>query len=103
MVNFDNHWKLFELVCYPCAVKYDYFVNVDHLGEEINFIMDKITNGKVQLDIENRKDGTNRQRRKVQLLRKSGISEDLFRKVSSIYKNDYEIFGFQYPDNIYFV
>ena len=101
VVQYDNHWKPMELFCYPCAVKYDYFVNIDHLGEEINFIMDKITNGRFHLNIRN-ENATAKQQQKVELMRTSGISEEFFRQISSIYQRDYEMFGFQYPDNIYF-
>ena len=100
MVNYNGHWKPMELVCYPCAVKFDYFVNIDYLAEEINFIMDKITNGRFHLNIQKRNE--TRQSRKVDQMHKSGIGEEFFRQVSSIYKIDYEMFGFQYPDRIYF-
>ena len=74
-------------------------INIDNLSTELPYVMDKVSHGKYKLKIPTKTSLAKRS--KSRILAESSVSEQLFRQVSAIYKNDYEMFGFDYPDPLF--
>ena len=74
-------------------------INIDNLSTELPYVMDKVSHGKYKVKIPTKTSLAKRS--KSTILADSSVSEQLFRQVSAIYKNDYEMFGFEYPDPLF--
>ena len=72
---------------------YQYLIDVDNLSDELKYVIKKISGVNVEME----KIQTFGKRRR-QILLNGDIDKEILRKVSSLYKRDYEMFGYQYPD-----
>ena len=68
-------------------------IDVGNLSDELKYVVKKISGVSVKME----KIQTFGKRRR-QILLNGDIDKKILRKVSSLYKRDYEMFGYQYPD-----
>ena len=87
-------------MCYPCYIKYDFIGRFEHYKKDANHVLNKIIESgskrsKVTIPFENssnKKAPLSRTRRGYY----AAISRDIVRNLISIYKIDYELFGYDY-------
>ena len=94
--TWDMHWRPAHQTCYPCAVNYDYIGYFDTAKEDADYILEKL-----HLDKEVKFPSFSGSRT-PELLRGyySQIPLDRIIRIAEIYRTDFEMFGYKYPDPI---
>ncbi|XP_039270224.1 carbohydrate sulfotransferase 10-like [Styela clava] len=89
----DPHWKFYEGLCAPCALKYNFIVHLDTLQEDMDFIVKKlnIKNTYFPPSYDSFTD-----HKKVEKYY-NGIPSDTLNALYRTYKIDYDLFGFSTP------
>ena len=94
--RWDMHWRPSHQTCYPCAINYDYVGYFETVKEDADYILEQLHLDKmVQFPSFN---GS----KTPDLLRKyySQIPLDRIIRLAEIYRTDFEMFGYPYPDPI---
>lgn len=91
----DMHWRPSHQTCYPCAVNYDYVGYFDTIKEDADYILKKLGLDK-EVEFPSFKSGTS----KLLEAHYSQIPLDRIIRLAEIYREDFEMFGFNYPDSI---
>ena len=91
------HWRPIHLICFPCKVHYQFYGDALNIKQELPTIVANLT-GTPSSSINMRKqwDQYGTHTRTSQML--ASIDKTLLKQVSELYKIDYQMFGFQYPD-----
>ena len=77
--------------------RYKYYGNSANIAEELPYIVSTLTNGTLKLPLFKPKEQVGNSDNTKTIL--TGIkNQTLLRKLSELYKTDYHMFGFQYPD-----
>lgn len=91
----DMHWRASHQTCYPCAINYDYVGYFETIKEDADYILKRLGLDK-EFEFPSLKSGT------ANLLKThySQIPLDRIIRLAEIYRVDFEMFGFKYPDSI---
>ena len=96
----NEHWRPQYLLCSPCNIEYDFIGRFEHLNDDANYMLAKLTasggpGSNVTFPIRN---ASGSARVLPQQLKKfyADVSHDIVRKLIRIYKYDYELFGYDY-------
>ena len=81
--------------CHPCQIEYDFYLETDHLAEELPFVLDEL--GIQNPPMEKQKLGRNshektKNERKAKAI--AGVSASTYEKLIKRFQNDFEIFGY---------
>ena len=93
--NLHHHWRPIHLTCFPCQIEYFFHGDTANLSIELPYIFSQITQNQFTLNIVRNQQFADD--KKLKHLFK-GIDTELLQNVARLYKIDYEMFGFQYPD-----
>ena len=96
----DEHWRPQYQLCSPCNVEYDFIGRFEHVNDDAKHVLAKLTasggpESNVTFPTSNRSGGTvtsSQQWRNFY----ANVSHDIVRLVISIYKYDFELFGYDY-------
>lgn len=91
----DMHWRPSHQTCYPCAINYDYVGYFDTIKEDADYILKRLGLDK-KVEFPSFKSGTS----KLLGTHYSQIPLDRIIRLANIYREDFEMFGFKYPDSI---
>lgn len=91
----DMHWRPSHQTCYPCAINYDYVGYFDTIKEDADYILKRLGLDK-EVEFPSFKSGTS----KLLETHYSQIPLDRIIRLGEIYREDFEMFGFKYPDSI---
>lgn len=91
----DMHWRPSHQTCYPCAINYDYVGYFDTIKEDADYILKRLGLDK-EVEFPSFKSGTP----KLLESHYSQIPLDRIIRLAETYREDFEMFGFNYPDSI---
>ena len=95
--EFDDHWKPFHMRCLPCSSQYDYISKFETFNNDIEYLKQKIN-----LTEEHRKYFFPKRRFKTnfELMKKTfeKIPNKLVHRLYKVYQDDFEMFGYSFPD-----
>ena len=91
----DIHWRPSHQTCFPCAINYDYVGYFDTIKEDADYILKRLGLDK-EVEFPALKSGTP----KLLETHYSQIPLDRIIRLAEIYRVDFEMFGFKYPDSI---
>ena len=89
----NPHWRPVTLQCQPCAVNYDFYSIVSTANEDADFIL-KFVGAPPWLHLPHANSNNSTERAKDLL---SELTPSLLQKIESVYKDDYNIFGYDMP------
>ena len=93
--KFEGHWDRYHDYCTPCSIDYSFIGNTDKLSKEIPYILDKI--GVKANDLPRKVPWENKAkypRKKTSYF--ADIPMDVIKGVWNLYKEDYEMFGYNF-------
>ena len=93
--TWDMHWRPSHQTCYPCAINYDYVGYFETIKEDADYILKRLGLDK-EVEFPSFKSGTP----KLLETHYSQIPLDRILKLAEVYRLDFEMFGFKYPDSI---
>ncbi|KAL9982733.1 hypothetical protein ACROYT_G004818 [Oculina patagonica] len=91
----DMHWRPSHQTCYPCAINYNYVGYFDTIKEDADNILKRLGLDK-EFEFPSLKSGTS----KLLETHYSQIPLDRVIRLAEIYREDFKMFGFKYPDSI---
>ena len=96
----NEHWRPQHLLCSPCYIDYDFIGRFEHVNENAKHVLAKLTasggpGSNVTFPASNTSGGTVTSSRRWRNFY-ANVSHDIVRMVISIYKYDYELFGYDY-------
>jgi len=97
----DPHWRPQYNLCRPCHIKYDFIGHYETLHQDAEHVLRQISRLSNNTDVHfPATDLDNRNRNSHELLQKfySEISAYHILRLVQLYKRDYEIFGYEFPD-----
>lgn len=94
--HFDEHWRTFDQLCYPCAIRYDFIGHLENLAQDASYlvkmagIQDRISFPPFQAS-----------RTTSELLHYySQIPKQKILQLAKLYKSDFEMFGYAFPGRL---
>ena len=99
--HLDMHWRPQYNHCYPCHIKYDFIGHYETLREDSEHVLRQITHDTNYTDVHfPATDIDNRHRNSHEFLQQfyANVSASDIRGLLQLYKKDYDVFGFKYPD-----
>lgn len=93
--TWDMHWRPAHQTCYPCAINYNYVGYFETIKEDADYILKRLGLDK-EVEFPPFKSGT------PKLLENhySQIPLDRILRLAEVFRVDFEMFGFKYPDSI---
>ena len=95
--DFNEHWKSFRDLCNPCTSQYDYIAKMETVNNDMEYLKQKLN-----LTEKHRKNffPKHKYRSDVDLMKKmfKTIPKQLTRQLYDVYKQDFEMFGYEFPD-----
>ena len=93
--TWDMHWRPAHQTCYPCAINYNYVGYFETIKEDADYILKRLGLDK-KVEFPPFKSGT------PKLLENhySQIPLDRILRLAEVFRVDFEMFGFKYPDSI---
>ena len=96
----NEHWRPQYLLCSPCNVEYDFIGRFEHVNDDAKHVLAKLTTSggpgsNVTFPMRKTSDDnvtSSQQWRNFY----ANVSHDIVRLVVSIYKYDFELFGYDY-------
>ena len=90
------HWRPFHQTCYPCAINYGYVGHFETVKEDADYILEKL---RLDKTVEFRAHSGSKT---PELLSThySQIPLDRVIRLAEIYREDFETFGYTYPENL---
>ena len=93
----NRHWRPQHLICDPCFIKYDFIGHFETIGEDAKRVLAKITASRLNVSFpfknpSHKKTPWSQVRHEFY----DNLSRDVARKLISVYKVDYELFGYDY-------
>ncbi|XP_039250038.1 carbohydrate sulfotransferase 10-like isoform X2 [Styela clava] len=98
--TYDTHWDLYESICDPCRLQYNYIVKLETMSQDAKYVS-KITGIDSHLLTSIKSD------EKIPLLKHKwkteyqeyleSLPKDKLMKLFNIYSRDYELFGYSIP------
>lgn len=87
------HWMPMELICHPCQVEYDYYIDMDspEIAEDTDYLLERL-HAPEWLHVPRENPGPDDEKERLVLK----MSNSLLNQLSIIYRNDSEIFGFKH-------
>ena len=99
--RFNSHWLPVSMsTCSFCTANYQFIIKLENVGEELDYFLKKtVKKGKIhEFPQFNMPSGSFKRSEKLQYLKE--IPPELILQVVSIYKDDYEMFGYKMPMTI---
>ena len=92
--TWDMHWRPAHQTCYPCALDYDYVGYFDTVKEDADYILQQLQLDKM-VEFPSFKGS-----RTPEMLKTfySQIPLDRIIRLAEIYRTDFDMFGYSYPD-----
>ncbi|XP_067037516.1 carbohydrate sulfotransferase 11-like [Acropora muricata] len=95
-LQWDMHWRPIHQVCYPCAIDYDYVGHFETVKEDADYILQ-------QLKLDKMAEfpsfsGSNTSKRLTKYY--SQIPRKRIEKLIEIYRPDFDMFNYDFPDEI---
>ena len=87
---FGTHWRPYNVHCTPCAVNYDFIGEANNLSQETLYILDHIQAKILPKSIPGRYAGN----RSTHYF--SDIPRDVINNIWNLYKEDYQMFGYNF-------
>ena len=91
----DSHWDTFRSKCSPCRFRYDVIVKMETLADDMRYLRSKLGVNSPYDEVF-LGEGRNRSHHEVALYRE--IPLKLVEKLHERYRDDFEIFGYSWPD-----
>jgi len=99
--HLDYHWIPQHNLCHPCHVKYDFVGHYETLVQDAEHVLSQISRRSNNTDVHfPATDVDSRNRKSGKFLRKfyGNIPPHNIRRLLQLYKRDYEVFGYKYPN-----
>lgn len=94
--QWDMHWRPTHQVCYPCAIDYDYVGRFETVKEDADYILQQLELDKMAEFPSFSGSKTSKRLRKYY----SQIPRKRIEKLIEIYRPDFEMFNYDFPDEI---
>ena len=97
----DMHWRPQYNLCQPCHIDYDFIGHYETLHQDAGHVLRQISRLSNNTDVQfPATDLDNRNRNSHEMLRKfyGDISAYHILRLVQLYKRDYRIFGYEFPD-----
>lgn len=85
----EQHWMMFQSLCHPCLIDYDYIATVETLQEDSDFILDKVFNTDYRLQVLQATSRTN-------LTGFDSISPNVMEDIYRHFHNDFTMFEYDH-------
>ncbi|CAL4075750.1 unnamed protein product, partial [Meganyctiphanes norvegica] len=98
----DKHWAPYYQKCSLCKINYDYILHLDTFGDDLKYIY--LRAGIDITDEDQFHTQRNNSTEKIKIVRKpfleyfENMPKELLRKVYKIYRRDFILFGYEFPD-----
>lgn len=89
--TYDRHWEPIVDLCHPCLIEYNVISKYETIAQDSRFVLRKIGAENITLEESQHAGKT----RKLLLEAFSLLSDEMILKLSNIYKNDFEYFGYE--------
>ena len=99
----DHHWSPQYNRCQPCHIKYDFIGHYETLQHDAEHVLRQISRRSNNIDVQfPATDVDSRNRKSGEFLRKfyGSVSVHNIRRLLRLYKRDYEVFGYKFPDTV---
>ena len=94
--QWDVHWRPSHQVCYPCAIDYDYVGRFETVKEDADHILQQLKLDKMVEFPSFSGSQTSKKLTKYY----SQLPRDRIEKIIEIYRTDFEMFNYDFPDEI---
>lgn len=95
--GFNEHWDLYSSLCQPCLVNYDFVGKYETLDDDIDYIMHDLGIDSF-IKFPKRADAYKKKRTKDTFDQFYGnILQDKLQKLWKVYRQDYKLFSYSYP------
>ena len=101
--HLDRHWRLQYNLCQPCHVNYDFIGHYETLRQDAEHVLRQISRHSNNADVQfPATDLDSRNRNSQEFLQKfyGNVPTNSIRRLLQLYKRDYDVFGFKFPDII---
>jgi len=95
----DRHWRPQHQICDPCYLKYDFIGRFEDLSVDAKHVLNKLTSVKPRLNVSFPTSNAFKGAPPVSQSRESfyaNVPHDIVKKLVLLYKNDYELFDYDY-------
>jgi len=99
--HLDNHWRPQYSLCQPCHINYDFIGHYETLHQDAEHVLRQISRLSSNADVKfPAKDLDSPNRNSREFVRKfySEISSYHMLRLLQLYRRDYELFGYKFPD-----
>ena len=97
----DHHWRPQYNLCQPCHINYDFIGHYETLRQDAEHVLRQISRHSNNADVQfPATDLDSRNRNSQEFLQKfyGNVPTNSIRRLLQLYKRDYDIFGFKFPD-----
>ncbi|CAL4107850.1 unnamed protein product, partial [Meganyctiphanes norvegica] len=95
-VDANGHWRSYYKNCSPCTLPYDYIMQLETHDEDLEYIFNMT--GINDRNVELRRHATSREDSESNYwLYYDVVDDDLLRETYHIYKEDFQMFGYEIP------
>ena len=92
----DDHWMLYEDLCSPCNVKYDFIGSIDTLERDLIHVMRKIHANETKYHVKQSNSGLAKTKAATASFFKK-VPKEYFDQLLAVRKTDFELFGYPLP------
>ena len=92
----NAHWKLYEDICSPCNVKYDFIGSIDTLERDLTHVMRKIHANETKYHVKQSSSALAKTKAATASFFKK-VPKEYFDQLLAVRKTDFELFGYPLP------